>query len=295
MTNLKKSIIALVMSLLSVNIAYNQAITQDSSTSNAITLAPVFTFEDIIVLADSFLAISSRDQAVFKTNFDYLLNTYIEKDNAYYDAVFVHLVDEYLQKGKVDWLEMGEINWLINKSNSLKATLPGTIAPKLLMKSPNGSAQFLSQMIEPTEKVVLVFWDTDCDKCIAAATELNQLFQSHPEWDNWKIMTLSSEENMEQWQTNIKSNRLTHWEHYLDPTINKDGFRNYAIDATPTIFFMGSNSELWSKVNQVKQLKNSYNLLNSNTLNESIESMASDDDWHLNLLIKKLHAFFNKP
>jgi len=297
MSRIKNFIILIVAFMLPILSANSQEITHQQS-DTAIDLNSdkiTFTAQDIIVLADSFLALSNRDNAVFKTNFDYLLNTYIEKDNPYYDAVFVHLVSEYIQKGKVNWLEIGEVNWMINRSNQLSATLPGKIAPKLLMKNPEGSAQFLTQIVQPTEKAILLFWDTDCDKCINAATALNQILQVHPNSASIRVLTISSEENIVQWQGNISAKNLNHWEHYVDPTINKDGFRNFAINATPTFFFIGQNGEIWSKMHHFQDVSKIHKLLGSNNLIESIERMASDDDWHLNLLIKKLNQFLNKP
>lgn len=253
-----------------------------------------FTPTDIIELADSFLEMSSKVRSVFQTNFDYLLNTYIEKDNPYFEPVFVHLVDNYVVPGKIDWLQPGEINWMIEKSNQLKATLPGSIAPKLLIKNPTSSAQFFTQLLQPEEKAILMFWDTDCEKCINASLGLNEWLKSNDIEDTFRIITVSSEENIEQWQSNINDKNLNHWEHFLDPTINKDGFRKFSVESTPTLFFIGYNHEIWSKIFKFHKISNFHNLLKAKSLNESIESVASNDDWNLNLLLYKLNQFFNE-
>jgi hypothetical protein len=69
---------------------------------------------------------------------------------------------------------------------------------------------------------------------------------------------------------------------------------NSPLNATPTLFFIGYNHEIWSKIYKFHKISNFHNLLKAKSLNESIESVASNDDWNLNLLLYKLNQFFNE-
>ncbi len=251
---------------------------------NPIITDLAFTPKDIIELADSLLELSSSEKEIFVTNFDYLINTYVNRDNPYFDPVFIHLVNQYIKTGRVDWLEEDEKNWLIEKSNKIYATVSGNQPPNLLLMDENKSAKFLFQKLDTSIYTILLFWDIDCETCIKTAEEISDLQDLLP----LNVFTISASDVTYEWESKTREFPYDNWCHFVDPTNNRDGFKKYNITSTPTFFVVDKSGKLRGKFQYVENNTALFNALNNNTLDNYIKSVATDDDWSLHILIKKL-------
>ncbi len=81
--------------------------------------------EDLIPQLDLLLQRKEMDPEVFKTILISSVNKYARSKNIGFDAVYVHLVDEYYRKGKAEWTEAEQKQKMLDNADRLRPILIG--------------------------------------------------------------------------------------------------------------------------------------------------------------------------
>lgn len=116
---------------------------------------------------DNLLKIMEKNQEVYKYYLIHFLNFYAKSQIVGFDAIYVHLVDNYYAKGKAPWTDKTDLDKIIDNANRLRPILIGKIAPNITVKDKQNQPHALWDV--NADYTVLFFWDPECGHCKKAA------------------------------------------------------------------------------------------------------------------------------
>lgn len=87
---------------------------------------------------------------------------------------------------------------MLEKRNS--SLLPGHVAPKFTWKTIAGDEVSLSEVLSENELVLLDFWTSSCDSCIASFSALKEIYAEYKD-QGFEIVTISIDENLAEWES----------------------------------------------------------------------------------------------
>ena len=91
------------------------------------------------------------------------LNKYAQMKVVGYDALYVHLVDNYYSKGKASWVTDENIKKMEGEAKDLRPILIGKTIPNIKTYKEDGSPLNIHEVKSPY--TVLIFWAPDCGHC----------------------------------------------------------------------------------------------------------------------------------
>jgi thiol-disulfide isomerase/thioredoxin len=167
------------------------------------------------------------------------------------DAVFVHMVRTYYDKGKCTWANKEVLTKLNDRANILEPLLLGKIAPELYMKDTSSQYRYLSSV--KANYTILYFWDSQCGHC---QKETPVLY----EW--WKksrskgvaVYAANIEREDAAWMKYIREKKITEWYNVRDKGNHTDFKKTYDIYATPVLYVLDKNKKIIAKRIAVEDL-----------------------------------------
>lgn len=103
-------------------------------------------------------------ESTFRFYLSTFLSNYGNSKVIGYDAIYVHLVDNYYSKGKAPWVNEENLTKIIDNANKIRPTLIGKIGSDLTVYKEDGKTPVTLSEIE-YEYLVLLFWAPDCGHC----------------------------------------------------------------------------------------------------------------------------------
>jgi thiol-disulfide isomerase/thioredoxin len=116
---------------------------------------------------DYILDRTKSHQETFKYFLIQFLNTYAKSNIVGFDAVYVHIVKKYYEKGLAPWTKKEDLDKIIDNANRLEPILIGKIAPNITVKTKDNKPMSLWDV--DADYTVLFFWDPECGHCKKAA------------------------------------------------------------------------------------------------------------------------------
>jgi thiol-disulfide isomerase/thioredoxin len=116
---------------------------------------------------DYILDRTKSSQENFKYFLIQFLNTYAKSNIVGFDAVYVHIVKKYYEKGLAPWTKKEDLDKIIDNANRLEPILIGKIAPNITVKTKENKP--ISLWDVDADYTVLFFWDPECGHCKKAA------------------------------------------------------------------------------------------------------------------------------
>jgi peroxiredoxin len=116
---------------------------------------------------DFILNRTKSSQETFKYFLIQFLNTYAKSNIVGFDAVYVHIVKKYYEKGLAPWTKKDDLDKIIDNANRLEPILIGKIAPNITVKTKDNKPMALWDV--DADYTVLFFWDPECGHCKKAA------------------------------------------------------------------------------------------------------------------------------
>ena len=102
--------------------------------------------------------------------------------------------------------------------------------------------------------VLLLFWDTDCPHCQAAAGELIDFYHQHKK-DGFEIVGLALNDSEKVWLNYISEHNID-WLNFLEPGgWQGKAAMDYNIQSTPSMFLLDKNKVIVAKPVDVNELK----------------------------------------
>lgn len=167
------------------------------------------------------------------------------------DKVFVHIVDNYYKKNKVDFTQ-GIIDNIIDRANKIRPLLIGEKAPNLIMIDTLGNFDKLNNHLDK-EYTIVLFWDSDCQSCQKEILELQKIY--HSNIHKLAVFAIGTDADLNAWKTYIRENNLDWINVNGTKSISPDYHDLYNIYSTPTIFVLDKNQKIIGKKISAEQLE----------------------------------------
>lgn len=212
---------------------------------------------------DEVLRLVEKDEEAFRFYYLKFLNEYLQSNLVGMDAVVVHLVREYMQKGKADFITADKRKELIGKVDRWETILIGKTAPEfrsyhldvegtLLKKNeedPNKRFELsglldLHQLKSPF--TLLVFWSPTCGHCKKTMPELVKFHEAYKD-KGLEVVAVCDRETNEYpgCAQAIKDWGAVKWINTVDPS-QRYRFLFY-VDETPKMFLLDHKKEILLK------------------------------------------------
>ncbi len=209
--------------------------------------------DSINVSIDRILGAMDKDSDMFKFYVSHFLNEYAKSKVVGFDAVYVHLVETYYDKGMTPWVEEEQLDKIIKNAQDLKPLLIGKTAPNIQLYSMDKSKKVQLHQIE-SPYTVLYFYAPDCGHCKKATPHV-KTFNEQFKDKGVKVIAVCSKPYTEEKQCNeyIKDNEFKNiWMNLWDPYYR---FKKiYDLKTTPQIYVLDKDKKIISKKIGAEQL-----------------------------------------
>ncbi|MEZ5038683.1 MAG: redoxin domain-containing protein [Saprospiraceae bacterium] len=149
------------------------------------------------------------------------------------DALYVHLVDNYLTKDRAPWADSIQIYAWQLRAASQRNSLIGKSAANFEAIKPNGDKQALYDVKSPY--IALFFYHYDCDHCIETAPKLVRQYQTLKE-QGLEVLAVAMDTPDQEWKNFIQQNKMD-WINVTDQD-NRAIYEDYNVRATPEIMLL---------------------------------------------------------
>lgn len=186
-----------------------------------------------------------------KENFRYLVHTiaekYLQSNVMSYDAVYVHLVQRYIEPGLCDWMSPTTVDENVKRATTWDRLLIGKVAPELILKDSAGAFHSMHNL--PNKYTLLVFWSPTCGHC---KTMIPELYEKYAEYRDkydiaaFAILSEPDEHTRPQWYEFIRKHHLD-WLNLDGGEANIDWHEVYDVITTPQIYLLDKDKKILAK------------------------------------------------
>jgi peroxiredoxin len=201
--------------------------------------------------ADYLLDLSYGTKDIFRYILIHLLNKYAESKIMGMDKVYVHLVENYYNKGKADWVDSVQLYKIKDRAQRLSYTLIGKEAPPIYLQDSSGKWHNLLTVNSPY--TILYLWDADCGHCKKATPKLKKFYDENKHL-GIEVYAVNTEVEEDKWKKYIKENELT-WINVADTKVQSNFRYWYDIQSTPKVYVLNYKKEIIAKGIGVEQVE----------------------------------------
>lgn len=211
---------------------------------------------------DEVLGIVETDLDMFRFYFIKFINRYGKMKVVGHDAVYVHLVEEYCEKGRTPFLPEEQLEKAIKTANKTKVTLIGKTAPNIDMQvldiertiklkdQESEHQRFKVNETIPLHDVkspytVLFFWKPNCPACKKAVPKLVEFYEKYKD-KGVEVYACPTKtyKDMPKVAQFLKDNNATKWINAVDPYYKTKFMTVYHVETTPRIYILDENKEI---------------------------------------------------
>lgn len=212
---------------------------------------------------DEILNLVEKDEEAFRFYYLKFLNEYLQSNLVGMDAVVVHLVREYMQQGKADFITADKRKELIDKVDRWETILMGKIAPEFRSYHLDVEGTILKKNEEDPNKrfelsglldlhqfkspfTLLVFWSPTCGHCKTTMPKLVKFHEAYQD-KGLEVIAICDKETGEYpaCAEAIKDWGAIKWMNTVDPS-QQYRFLFY-VDETPKMFLLDHKKEILLK------------------------------------------------
>jgi thiol-disulfide isomerase/thioredoxin len=169
-----------------------------------------------------------------------------------HDALFVYVVRNYLENGKVEWQYPTVKDNIIKRVNVLEPLLLNKPAPEMIMLDTNNVAQSL--YATKAKYTLVFFWESTCGHCQKEMPKVLTTYEEFNKLFKFEIYGVSGDTSLVKWKDYIKKNKM--------PWINVNGHLSlkgnyhtlYDINSTPVMYLLDENKKILTKKLLIDQL-----------------------------------------
>lgn len=182
--------------------------------------------------------------------YEYLLNLLVHTfENTELEAVFIHLVDNYLLANTCE-NENGNED-VKQKAAVLKKLKPGNPAPDFIAADTSGNTFKLYQL--NARATLLLFWSSSCEHCEEAMPQLLDVYKTYAPY-GLQVVAFAADTSSADWRRAIQKNAMN-WinvsdlKGFLSPVINM-----YYAYSTPSFVLLNQDKTIFSRPYSPRQL-----------------------------------------
>ncbi len=185
----------------------------------------------------------------------YITNQYENPKTVGTEAVWVHMANKYYLSG-----EMGVSDdvkkRVAEKVATMKDLLVNKTFPALTLTDPTGKK--VSVQAIDANYTVLFFFAPTCGHCKEASPVLKAFYDKNKA-NGIKVMAISTEHNIEEWKSFVKTYHLEELINGYDALNQIDFNRKFDVVTTPTIYILDKNKKIIARKMPVEQIEDFLN------------------------------------
>ncbi len=214
--------------------------------------------DSICISLDRILTLAKPSKETFQFYFIHYLNQYAKSKLVGYDAIYVHLSKNYIEKGMCDeFLEKDNREKIVTNANKLAPILIGTRAPEIKVFKEDSTRISLSDV--KAKYTVLFFFAPDCGHCQKQSPDLVAFLKKVKEKKlDVKVLavcTYVGTEKMPECWKYVKEKGFGDFINTVDPFLTSRYKTLYNVETTPQLFILDENKIIRSKSIEAKQLE----------------------------------------
>ncbi len=217
--------------------------------------------DSIIRSVDYILQKSKPSDVAYRFFLTYLFNKYRESNKVGMDAVYVHIAEEYIAKGKAPWIEESEKMQVLEAIKYISPILIGKTAPDFTVQKEDGSNISLRSIQSPY--TILIFWSPNCAHCKESMPHLNDFNTKYKDKgiQIFAVCTKVNEQEKSCWEY-LDKNMMKNWINASDKTGGTSSVQTlYNVKTTPKIFVLDKNKKILVKDIAVENLEDIFKSL----------------------------------
>lgn len=202
--------------------------------------------DSIIQSIDSLLHWMSPSQEITKYYLSHFLNSYASSKIVGYDAIYVHIADNYYAEGKATWVEEENLEKILDNANKIRPVLIGKIAEDITVFDEFEQPIKLSDI--EYEYLVLLFWSPDCPHCKKTMPAIVEFDKKYREEGvrTFAICTKHKDKVNDCWEY-VDEKDMAGFINAADK-YHRSRFKiKYNVQTTPKIFILDKNREIIMK------------------------------------------------
>src|SRR3989344_4511033 len=204
---------------------------------------------------------TKENDDLFKYTLIQLTNKYARSTTICFDAIYVHLVENYYLKGQAFWLngtdEESKVQLKKMKENAerLKPVLCGNYAYNFTLADEKGKKHELRKI--SGERTILLFWASDCHRCEAFMKELAAITDLC-EKKGVTIVSVDNGADGKLWREKLEKYPVKNMLALTSSGSEEQTFliEQFDLYSTPLAFFLDKDKKILYKKLDVEQIKN---------------------------------------
>ncbi len=193
--------------------------------------------DSVIKEADWILAQTRGTGDMFNYTLSWLANFSQDSKVMGMDKVYVHLVDNYYEKGDASWLSNELLEKHRQHANDVRPNLIGKVGYDITMKDTSGKEVTVSK-IQAKYKLIVI-WDPTCGHCMKEIPALDSTYKAEKlKARGVKMIGICAEQLEQTWKDFIIKHKLSDWVHIHDPERKSNYKSMYNARVNPTIYLL---------------------------------------------------------
>lgn len=161
------------------------------------------------------------------------------------DAVFVHIVNNYLRDGKIGWLYPEISETVIQKVDKIQNLLIGCKAPNLILLDTADVAHSIYDF--DNDFLILYFWNTDCWHCEEEAKKAIEFYKRNKTKYNLEIVGICTTPDIGEMKSYMKEFNLPWLNLNGHKSLQGNYFQLYDITSTPIMYMLDKDKKILTK------------------------------------------------
>lgn len=202
--------------------------------------------DSLVPATDQVIALSRKNDEVFKYVVQYLFNQYNDNKIMGMDRVFVSIAEKYYLSGEASWAKddsvfMSKVNDRVYK---IKPNLIGEIAPELRLY--NDKNQIVSLHSIKADYLIVYFFEPSCGHCKKIIPQMYEMYLKM-DTSKVKLVFIDTQVDVKEWEEFRTKHNLVHAINLYDP-YQFSNFRNlYDVYSTPTPYVLDKDKRIIAK------------------------------------------------
>jgi thiol-disulfide isomerase/thioredoxin len=211
--------------------------------------------DSIIKDADLIIKKVSVNKDVKAWTVYYITNQYENPKTVGTEAVWVYMANKYYLSGEMG-VDEDVKKRIAEKVATMKDLLVNKTFPALTLTDPTGKK--VSVQTVDANYTVLFFFAPTCGHCKEASPVLKAFYDKNKA-KGIKVMAISTEHNIEEWKTFVKTYHLEELINGFDALKQIDFNRKFDVVTTPTIYILDKNKKIIARKMPVEQIEDFLN------------------------------------
>lgn len=213
--------------------AFKYSSLYSSKIMNYIEKLTVQSPDSLIVAVDKLVGQAKKNKELYEYTVITLVNYFAKSKQICFDAVYVHIVDQYYQNAS--WIETSTLQRMQENADALRGTLCGKTAPNFTMTELNADPNNLHEVAKK-KWTILVFYNGDSQN---AVKELQELHKIESQFNReYQIVTVSHKTIAMRLNQVFGDLGASNWINFFDPLGETDVFKTYNVKTDFSIFVL---------------------------------------------------------